>query len=41
VEVYERLSVQNRLDCIHHIREPNGWQNQVQRIVVQDDYLHN
>lgn len=38
VEVYERLSVQNRLDCIHHIREPIGWQNQVQRTVVQDDY---
>jgi len=41
VEVYERLSVQNRLDCIHRIKEPNGWQNQVQRIVVQDDYVHN
>jgi ferredoxin len=41
VEVYKRLSVQNRLDFIHRIREPIGWQNQVQRIVVQDDYLHN
>jgi ferredoxin len=38
VEVYERLSSQNRLDCIQHIREPIGWQNQVQRTVVQDDY---
>lgn len=38
VEVYERLSVQNRLDCIHHIRKPIGWQNQVQRTVIQDDY---
>jgi ferredoxin len=41
VEVYKRLSVQNRLDFIHRIREPIGWQNQVQRIVVQDDYVRN
>ena len=38
VDVYERLSSQNRLDCIQHIREPIGWQNQVQRTVIQDDY---
>jgi len=38
VDVYERLSNQNRLDCIQHIREPIGWQNQVQRTVIQDDY---
>ncbi|HSQ83637.1 MAG TPA: methylenetetrahydrofolate reductase C-terminal domain-containing protein [Desulfobacterales bacterium] len=41
VEVYKRLSVQNRLDFIHRIREPIGWQNQVQRLVVQDDYVRN
>ncbi len=38
VEVYERLSSQNRLDCINHIREPLAWQNQVQRTVIQDGY---
>jgi len=37
VEVYERLSRQNRLDCIHLIREPLGWQNQIQRTVIQDE----
>ena len=41
VDVYERLRVQNRLNCIYGIREPIGWQNQVQRIVVQDDYVRN
>jgi len=38
VEAYQRLRVQNRLDCIDNIREPLEWQNQVQRTVVQDDY---
>jgi len=38
VEVYQRLSAQNRLDCIHHIREPIGWHNQVQRTVFPDGY---
>ncbi|RLD99260.1 MAG: hypothetical protein DRJ13_09995 [Bacteroidetes bacterium] len=38
VEVYERLSSQNRLDCIDLIREPIAWQNQVQRTVIQDGY---
>ena len=38
VEVYERLSSQNRLDCIDLIREPLAWQNQVQRTVIQDGY---
>ena len=38
VEVYERLSEQNRLDCIGLIREPLAWQNQVQRTVIQDGY---
>ena len=38
VEVYERLSSQNRLDCIDLIREPLDWQNQVQRTVIQDGY---
>ena len=38
VEVYERLSTQNRLDCIAHIREPLTWQNQVQRTVIQEGY---
>ena len=38
VEVYERLSSQNRLDCIDLIREPLAWQDQVQRTVIQDGY---
>lgn len=38
VEVYERLSVQNRLDCIVHIRKPLDWQDQVQRTIRQEGY---
>ena len=38
VEVYERLSKQDRLDCIDNIREPLSWQNQVQRTVIQEGY---
>lgn len=36
VEVYERLHIQHRLECIQLIREPVTWRNQVQRTVYQD-----
>lgn len=38
VEVYQRLHHQNRIDCMHSIRAPLDWQNQVPRTVIQDGY---
>lgn len=37
-QIYERLKVQNRLDCILKIQSPMQWQNQIQRTVVQKPY---
>lgn len=36
--IYERLSKQNRLDCIKKITPVQDWQNQVPRTVIQPGY---
>ena len=37
-QIYERLKAQNRLDDILKIQAPTKWQNQIQRMIVQEPY---
>ena len=36
--IYERLKMQNRLDCILKVKPVSDWQNQVPRTVIQPGY---
>lgn len=38
LDIFERLKVQNRLDDIMKFQAPMQWQNQVQRMTVQEPY---
>lgn len=37
--VYDRLKLQGRLDCMLKVKKTVDWQNQVQRRIVQDEYV--